>query len=245
MLEYKIRPVYGVDAPGVIRGFLIAGVVAAAAGRGVSSIRALPKQVRFVSPLLLYTGGLTTTALAASMLAYAVRGKLNYRDFLLSSIDWRGDESVLDIGTGRGLLAIGAAKRLTSGRVVGTDIWKEADLSGNTVGNASTNAAVEGVLDRVDFKHEDARTLSFADASFDVVLSLLCVHIAGAGERERVCREIARVLKPGGVALISDHTNTAAYAGALSRAGLLVERSGLQVRESYGLMRTVTARKTP
>jgi arsenite methyltransferase len=44
------------------------------------------------------------------MLAYSL--KLNIRDRMLDMIHWKGNETVLDTGTGRGLLAIGAAKRL-------------------------------------------------------------------------------------------------------------------------------------
>jgi predicted nicotinamide N-methyase len=42
---------------------------------------------------------------------------------------------VLDVGTGRGLLLIAAAKKLSgSGRAVGIDIWKASDLSENLRG---------------------------------------------------------------------------------------------------------------
>jgi cyclopropane fatty-acyl-phospholipid synthase-like methyltransferase len=43
----------------------------------------------------------------------------------------RGDETVLDVGYGRGLHLIGAAKRLTTGKAPGVDIWQAEDLSGN------------------------------------------------------------------------------------------------------------------
>ena len=42
-------------------------------------------------------------------------------------IPWRGNETVLDVGTGRGLLMIGAARRLTTGISVGIDIWSAKD----------------------------------------------------------------------------------------------------------------------
>jgi len=35
---------------------------------------------------------------------------------------------------------------------------------------------VEGVQEKVDLKSDDARKLSFPDASFDVILSNLCIH---------------------------------------------------------------------
>jgi cyclopropane fatty-acyl-phospholipid synthase-like methyltransferase len=37
-------------------------------------------------------------------------------------LDLRGDETVLDVGPGHGLLLIGAAKRLPRGRAMGIDL---------------------------------------------------------------------------------------------------------------------------
>jgi len=44
-----------------------------------------------------------------------------------------GGEHVFDVGTGRGLLLIGAARRLTSGKGIGIDVWSTKDLSGNSL----------------------------------------------------------------------------------------------------------------
>ena len=46
------------------------------------------------------------------------------------SIRWHltGDEKVLDVGCGRGLLLIGAAKRLKSGKATGIDVWDASVL---------------------------------------------------------------------------------------------------------------------
>src|SRR5215472_6849374 len=45
---------------------------------------------------------------AGGMLFYSKVGKLQLRERLLDKIPWRGDEFVLDIGCGRGLLTVGA-----------------------------------------------------------------------------------------------------------------------------------------
>jgi len=42
---------------------------------------------------------------------------------LIKSLKLRGDEVILDVGTGRGLYAIEAAKNLSRGKVIGIDIW--------------------------------------------------------------------------------------------------------------------------
>src|SRR5438552_9399431 len=53
------------------------------------------------------------------MLWGSLHGKRLVRDWMLRRIPWRGDERVLDVGCGRGLMMIGAAERLTTGRAVG------------------------------------------------------------------------------------------------------------------------------
>jgi ubiquinone/menaquinone biosynthesis C-methylase UbiE len=128
---------------------------------------------------------------------------------------------VLDVGCGRGLLLIGAAKRLTTGKAVGVDIWQTEDLSGNRPEATQENARLEGVSDRVEVKDGDARRLPFADGTFDVVVTKWVLHnIYNAAERDTAVREIARVLKPGGRLLIGDVRHTGRYAQVLRQSGL-------------------------
>jgi ubiquinone/menaquinone biosynthesis C-methylase UbiE len=123
---------------------------------------------------------------------------------MLEAIEWRGDEQVLDVGCGNGFLLIEVAKRLSAGRATGIDLW----MTGAGNQNAETawsNARLEGVADRVDIKNVDARAMPFANQTFDVIISSLMLHHAGAStDRERVLREMARVLKPGGRLLVYD-----------------------------------------
>ena len=85
---------------------------------------------------------------AGLMLLYSLHGKFRHRDRMLALANLRGDESVLDVGTGRGLLLVGAAKRLVTGRAVGLDIWKTSDLSGNARERTEKVLEQEGVTDR-------------------------------------------------------------------------------------------------
>ena len=106
-------------------------------------------------------------------------GKVRDRERLLDAISFGGAERVLDVGRGRGLMLIGAAKRLTpggGGRAVGVDIWQAEDLSGNWPEATLENARLEGVLDRVEVKTADMRKLPFDDASFEVVVSSKAIH---------------------------------------------------------------------
>ena len=241
---------YGIDAPGVIRNlFVIAGLLLLALVFAPASIG--PFGVGGTSVTLelrgMFTGGAIACLLGgALMILYAEVGKFRHRDRMLAMIPWTGAENVLDVGTGRGLLAIGAAKRLTTGRVVGIDIWNASDLTGNTADSFLQNAEVEGVAERVEVRNADARRMPFPDGSFDVVLSNVCLHnIAGAKGRAEACREIGRVLRPGGVALISDFRETALYATAFREADFKVERSALGVFDTYPPTRIVTAKKPP
>jgi len=68
-----------------------------------------------------------------------------------------------------------------------------------------SNARIEGVADRVDVETADMRKLPFADASIDVVVSCAAIHnLEAPQDRATTIGEIARVLKPGGRALIDD-----------------------------------------
>ena len=130
-------------------------------------------------------------------------GKFRARDALLNAVPWRGDEQVLDVGCGHGLMLIGAAKRLSSGRAIGIDIWQDVDQANNSAAATRRNAELEGVS--VDVRDGDARRIPFDGAVFDVVVSSLALHnIYNAREREQALGEIARVLKPGGHAAIFD-----------------------------------------
>jgi arsenite methyltransferase len=127
---------------------------------------------------------------------------------------------------------------------VGTDVWRASDLSGNQSAAAERNAALEGVADRCVVLSEDARRMSFPDGRFDVVLSNLCLHnIHGREGRAAACGEIVRVLKPGGLAVISDFIRTDEYVAAFRAAGLEVTRLEGNPLATFPPLAIVLARK--
>lgn len=233
---------YGVDAPGVIRNLALIGVAALLLSFFVSAVPVGELDYN-LTPMFISIG-VVCIAEALLMLLYAKWGKFRHRDRMLTMFHWRGNERVLDVGTGRGLMMIGAAKKLSSGNAVGIDIWNESDLSGNVLVNTLANIEAEGVKHNTEVRNEDACSMSFADESFDVVLSNLCLHNISSKEgRVQVCREIARVLKPGGTALISDFKNTAEYEETFRAAGLETIRSGANWFTTFPPLRIVKAVK--
>ncbi|HEX2729071.1 MAG TPA: class I SAM-dependent methyltransferase [Rubrobacteraceae bacterium] len=236
---------YGIDAPGLVRNFALAGISAFAVGIFFyySFAEARPAQAALVAGFGVVWGACGLGA-AALMVFSSKRGKLEERDRTLDSIPWRGDERVLDAGCGRGLMLIGAAKRLTSGVAVGVDTWREKDQSGNSPEAALTNARAEGVEERVEILEGDLRELPFEDESFDVILSSLVLHnINEREERAAAVRGLTRILKPGGHIVILDIWDTGEYAKSLREAGMrYVSRSKLRF-SIFPPARLVTARK--
>ena len=232
------KPDYGIDAPPVIIGLSCGALVATAFG----VIDYYARGWRFDT--FWWLGwAVFMYGEVALMLLYAKVGKFKHRDRMLARIAWRGDERVLDVGTGRGLLMIGAAHHITAGRSVGIDVWSSKDLSGNAAANTLRNAELEGVRDRVEVLSQDASRMEFPDASFDVVVSNLCIHnIPKRVGRDAACREIIRVLKPGGVAIISDYIKTAQYAEVFRQQGADVTLTGRSLG-TYPPLRIVEARK--
>jgi arsenite methyltransferase len=190
---------YGIDAPGPLRLFAILAVATAAAAilLGTTGFGAFSLVFGVFSAACAF--------FAAVGIVASKFGKFRVRDALMSRIAWRGNERVLDVGCGHGLLLVAAAKRLTSGRAIGIDIWSQVDQGDNHPENTARNARVEGVADRVEIRDGDARKLDFPNESFDVVVSSLALHnITEKAERDQAIREIVRVLKPGGQVAIYD-----------------------------------------
>ena len=236
------RPDYGIDAPGVLITLLSIGVLGQILGLFAPPLTIGPVTILFGVPMQIAGGIFLLQGLL--MFIYVKWGKFRHRDRMLAQVPWTGNERLLDIGTGRGLLLIGAARRLTTGRAVGIDIWSTKDLSGNAIERTQANIALEGVGDKVELRTEDASKLTFPNASFDVVMSNLCIHnIPKQTGRDQACREIARVLRPGGVAVISDYKLTKKYAEVLAGERLSVEWRGPFWRDTFPPLKMFVARK--
>jgi SAM-dependent methyltransferase len=213
---------YGIDGSPIKYVELIAAeIIIFGAGGYLITFNSLTLNI-LASVLFLF--GLLLGFPIMSFIIYVLGGKLRYRDRLLSMVNWKGSETVLDVGTGHGLLMIGAAKKLDTGKAVGIDIWRQEDMMNNTYNNAMRNAELERVTKKIEIKNVDAQKMEFPDGYFDVVLSNLCLHNIPLKEgRDMACREIARVLKPNGVIIISDILHDKEYAKIFAGEGLSVE----------------------
>jgi arsenite methyltransferase len=218
------KPDFGIDAPAVMRNFFLIGGFALVLSFVVPPIIHLGENTLDLRTSLHWFGG-WFLFYGLLFLLYVKVGKFFHRDFMLSLHTWRGDEQVLDVGCGRGLLLAGAAKHLSTGHATGIDIWSNVDMGANSEAATLKNLELVGVTSRCTLLSEPAQTMSFDDATFDVIVSNLCLHnIYDRPTRLKALHEIARVLKPGGIALISDYKLTSEYVKEFRSLGLTVER---------------------
>jgi len=106
--------------------------------------------------------------------------------------------TVLDIGTGSGLLAI------ELGKVKGCHFNIIAiDISPNMIRKAIENARRAGVEDRIKFLVSTAAAIPFPDNSFDLVMSYASLH--HWREPVTVFNEVERVVKETGSLIIRDN----------------------------------------
>jgi arsenite methyltransferase len=237
------KPDYGVDAPNVLRNMFIGAVVFLLLGFFTPKTMHLGSNVE-VDHATFFWFSFWFFFYSGLFLLYVKFGKFRHRDFMFKFHTWRGDERVLDVGCGRGLLLAGAAKRLTTGHATGIDIWSNEDMGGNSEAATLRNLELEGITDRCTLVSEGAQSMSFADASFDVIVSNLCLHnIYDRPTRVQALHEIVRVLKPGGTAIISDYKLTGEYAAAFRDAELAVERRWGSFFTTFPPLRVVIAKK--
>jgi arsenite methyltransferase len=206
---------YGYDAPYALIAFT--GVSIAAVAIAVAAwLRHPPDLVVRIS-----TGYALFFGFNAASFYYTTRhGKFREWEQILDGLSLRGDEEVLDMGCGRGAVLTAVAKRLTTGRATGIDLWRSIDQSGNAPDATMANATIEGVASRIVLETGDMRQLPFANASFDVIVSSLAIHnIPGHDGRAAAVRESMRVLRPGGRIAIADIRTTGLYADTLASLG--------------------------
>jgi ubiquinone/menaquinone biosynthesis C-methylase UbiE len=105
---------------------------------------------------------------------------------LCEALDLRSGQKVLDVAAGNGNATLAAARRWCD--VVSTDYVP------SLLARGQSRAAAEGLS--VKFEEADAEALSFADASFDAVVSTFGVMFTP--DQDKAASELLRVCKRGG-----------------------------------------------
>jgi arsenite methyltransferase len=222
-----VKPDYGLDAPGIVRNLALGGLAAAVVA-GLVQVLPFTQGDRNIASAWF---GLIAFVLLVEVgwMLYSSRvGKLRMRALVVGALGLRGNEKVLDVGCGRGLLLVEAAKRLPEGEAIGLDLWSARDLSGNRPEKTMENARLEGVEQRIRLETGDMRKMPFAEASFDAAVASLAIHNVPDREgRSAAVREIARVLRPGGRVALLDFVRTGEYVNTLGALGWTdVRRTG-------------------
>jgi SAM-dependent methyltransferase len=106
-------------------------------------------------------------------------------------LELRAGQKVLDYGCGHGMAAVMLARR-------GAEVFA-VDISAGYITEASRRATLNGVVVRC--VQADGEALPFPDASFDCVWGHAIVHHLCV---KRAAAEVARILRPGGVAVFCE-----------------------------------------
>lgn len=205
---------YGIDAPPVVFGELLAVLVCGAA-IAVCHLHGITTGVIVAAVV----GGIALVMLISHLFT-SVLGKFLVWRKLLDHLHLRGDETVLDLGCGRGAVLVATAQRLPRGRAVGVDVWRSRDQLGNAEAATRKNAVAAKVADRIELHTANVTALPFPAETFDVVVSSLVFH--NIGSRAGIAAaidEALRVLRRGGRLLIADLGTLDGYEQQLAEWG--------------------------
>jgi SAM-dependent methyltransferase len=145
----------------------------------------------------------------------------------LEHLELKTGETVVDLGSGAGIDALIAARKVgPEGAVIGIDMTPEM------LAAARKNAEAAGA-EQVDFREGRLENLPVDDGSVDAVTSNCVINLVP--DKSQVFNEISRILRPGGRLVISDilldgelpdaiRDNVLAYVGCVA---------GAERRDSY------------
>ncbi len=213
---------YGIDDPRTIVELVVAGGLSVAVGLIISAYTAATDARAAETALLVGPGvGFLILVVAAALYWSSRLGKVREMTRIINDLPWGGGEVVLDLGCGRGLAMVAAAKRLEAGIAIGVDTWPKKRVSGNDPRSVLANASQEKVDARISAVKGSSLELPLASKSVDVILSGVAIHsLVSRKNRVALFAEMARVLKDGGRVGILDAGNGSEYSRLLDGAGL-------------------------
>jgi len=149
----------------------------------------------------------------------------NARPAVLRSLDLKGDERILDAGSGSGFYSIYLAKHLDSGKIVAVDQSKEM------LAFLDRKARRKKLSDRIETHHGDLLELPLEDEAVDMGISIAVLH--HIPEIRKALQELYRVIRPGGRLVVvdwdaDDSINPHKHGG---------HDHGLHIDEFHGLLR--------
>ena len=147
---------------------------------------------------------------------------------ILSSLDFDGNGSLLEVGCGSGALAVRAALTWPKAKITGLDYW--GAMYNYSKALCERNAASEGVASQCAFVHGDANQLDFPDESFDAVISNYVYHNIMGADKHTLLLESLRVLKKGGAFVLHDSMKPQMYGDMDAFAAKLKEMGFSDVR---------------
>ncbi len=159
-------------------------------------------------------------AMAAAYGTSAVHAGGPDLEAMLAAANLRGDERVLDVGSGAGHTALAFAPRVASVLAI--------DLTESMLEEGRRRAAERG-LANATFQRGDAENLPVPDGAFDVVTCRYAAH--HVPRPEAAVREWARVLAPGGRLLLVDVVSPEDYAADTVLNAIEVLRDPSHVRD--------------
>jgi ubiquinone/menaquinone biosynthesis C-methylase UbiE len=153
-----------------------------------------------------------------------LRLSLPFAEHLVRLANLEANDSVLDVGTGTGVVAVLAVGKLGSGgKVTGVDLSAEMLVA------ARSKALRDGLENRIQFSRLDAEALAFRDRSFDVVFSLFALlHLP---DPQTALKEMFRVLRPGGRLILAVGSRPSIVSAAGVGEGLRYIRRGFAMRQ--------------
>ncbi|RMA57729.1 bifunctional demethylmenaquinone methyltransferase/2-methoxy-6-polyprenyl-1,4-benzoquinol methylase UbiE [Ulvibacter antarcticus] len=119
---------------------------------------------------------------------------IKWRKKVIKMVAATNPESILDIATGTGDLAIKFATNSSASRIVGLD------LSEGMLSVAKKKVADTKLANKIEFIQGDSEALPFKENSFDAIT--VSFGIRNFEDLEKGLSEIKRVLKPGGLFVI-------------------------------------------